>query len=131
MSIEVRIVDGPLPADAGHADDCEGRGDVGALVQFEGIVRGVEGGRGITALDYEVYEPMAHREIEKLAAHLVAEHKLHGLRIEHSRGRVGVGECSFRLVVTAAHRGPAFRAATEFIDRLKQDIPIWKSPRTD
>jgi molybdopterin synthase catalytic subunit len=128
MSVQVVIVDGPLPPSTDRPAEPTPRGDLGAVVLFEGIVRGVESGRGITALDYEVYEPMAHREIEKLANHLVAAHKLHGIRVEHSRGRVPVGACSFRLIVIAAHRGPAFRAAMEFIDRLKQDIPIWKSP---
>jgi molybdopterin synthase catalytic subunit len=38
------------------------------------------------------------------------------------------GQCSFRLQVASAHRAEALAAMTEFIDRLKRDVPIWKSP---
>jgi molybdopterin synthase catalytic subunit len=48
--------------------------------------------------------------------------------VEHSRGRVAAGECSFRLRVAASHRPEALRAVEEFIDRMKRDVPIWKTP---
>jgi len=39
---------------------------------------------------------------------------------------VAVGEVSFVLIVESAHRAEALAAMADFIDRLKQDVPIWK-----
>jgi molybdopterin synthase catalytic subunit len=71
---------------------------------------------------------MAQRVLQALAEELSCRHGLIGLTVEHSRGRVAVGQCSFRLQVTAPHRQPALVAMGQFIDRMKQDAPIWKSP---
>jgi len=44
----------------------------------------------------------------------------------HRLGRLGVGETSVVIVVTAPHRKAAFAACQEAIDRLKKTAPIWK-----
>jgi len=121
MSIHVEIVNGPLgkataPSIAG----------AGAALVFEGIVRELEDGTRITALDYEAYEPMATRELTRLAEELSTSHGLLSITVEHSRGTVPVGQCSFRLRVLSAHRKQALAAMDEFIDRMKRDVPIWK-----
>lgn len=122
MSVEVRISDGPLPAVS------RGAAGAGAVVCFEGVVRGEEDGRALDALDYEAYEPMASRELAALAERSVHKHALLGIDVWHSRGRVAVGEVSFRLIVRAAHRAEGLAAMSEFIDEMKRDVPIWKSP---
>ncbi|MCC6661769.1 MAG: molybdenum cofactor biosynthesis protein MoaE [Phycisphaerales bacterium] len=123
MSARVQMVDGPLPpaAPVGHAVGA------GAAVAFEGIVREREAGVTIAALVYTTYDPMAERQLALLAADMVRKHGLLTLHAEHSRGRVAVGECSFRLTIHAPHRKEALAAMDEFIDRLKRDVPIWKS----
>jgi molybdopterin synthase catalytic subunit len=123
MKIEVSIAEGPLgPASPLDAPDA------GAVVVFEGVVRPREGDQAIAALDYSTYDPMARNMLERLAADVARRYALIALRVEHSRGRVGVGERSFRLAVASAHRGEALAAVEEFIDRLKRDVPIWKAP---
>ena len=112
-----------LPAEAAS---CFQEG-AGAAVTFEGLVRPMEDGRAVVALDYEVYEPMAPRVLEDLAREMLATHGLVGIAVEHSRGRVAVGECSFRLQIAAPHRQEALAAMAEFIDRMKCDAPIWKN----
>jgi molybdopterin synthase catalytic subunit len=123
MSVSVEIVDGPLRpvpplAFAG----------AGAVVAFEGAVREGEQGRLIDALEYQVYEPMAPMMLSRIGEELVRRHSLIAVRIAHSRGRVRVGEVSFRLIVAAPHRKEALTAMDEFIDRMKRDVPIWKRP---
>ncbi|MBM4108745.1 MAG: molybdenum cofactor biosynthesis protein MoaE [Phycisphaerae bacterium] len=123
MRVEASIVDGPLaPAAAFHADGA------GSLLVFEGVVRPREGDRDIGALDYTAYDPMALRQLERLARDVAERFGLLALRVEHSRGRVPVGACSFRLAVASPHRKESLAAIDEFIDRLKRDVPIWKSP---
>jgi molybdopterin synthase catalytic subunit len=123
MSVQVHLIDGPL----GEPVPWRHEGGAGAVVVFEGIVRPLEEGRALAALDYEAYEPMAGRMIERLSADLIARHGLLAICVEHSKGRVAVGECSFRLRIASRHRKEALRATDEFIDRLKQDVPLWKT----
>lgn len=124
QAIAVGIHEGALPAKAPDClADC-----AGALVSFEGIVRPFEEGRAIVALDYEVYEPMATRLLQEYAAEELRCHKLVGITVEHSRGRVAVGQTSFRLQVSAPHRQPALAAMGHFIDTMKRSVPIWKRP---
>ena len=101
---------------------------VGATLVFEGIVRANEQGRAIRALLYEAYEPMATNSLTQLANDILSKHALIAITVEHSRGEVLAGERSFRLAIDSPHRKEALAAMDEFIDRMKRDIPIWKSP---
>lgn len=121
MSVVVRIVEGPIAPEPARSDPRSG-----AKVVFEGIVRGVEEGRAIDALEYEAYRPMADRELERLARDALDRCGLSGIEVTHSVGAVAAGACSFRLVVQAPHRHEALRAVGEFIDAMKRDVPIWK-----
>lgn len=44
----------------------------------------------------------------------------------HRTGPLEIGEMAFAVAVAAAHRGPAFAAASEIADRVKAEVPIWK-----
>lgn len=141
MNVIAQIVDGPItPAleDAcrkQHAAQCDsGRtGEVGATLRFDGIVRLLEADaqhdgtpRPLAGLRYETYDPMAERELTALAKATAERHGLIRLAVIHSRGLVRVGEVSLVLEVQSRHRAEAIAAMTEFIDRLKQHVPIWK-----
>jgi molybdopterin synthase catalytic subunit len=125
MSVIVRITDGSLGGGA-HANHPSAQ--FGAVIVFEGVVRAAEGDLTIRALDYEAYEPMASNMLTELGREMLAKHGLVSMVIEHSRGEVPVGQRSFRLTVHAMHRAEALAATGEFIDRMKRDVPIWKSP---
>lgn len=123
MSITVSITDGPLPPIPHWSAD-----RAGAILSFEGLVREREGDGSVCALDYQTYEPMAQTMLHQIAADLITRHGLLAVHIQHSRGRVPVGACSFRLLIAAPHRKEALAAMDEFIDCLKRDVPIWKKP---
>lgn len=124
MSARVEIITGPLPEAAG-TDLVPG---AGAVLRFEGVVRPIEGGRPLRALAYEVYEPMAGNQLSDLARDIMDRHGIAAVHVAHSRGEVPVGACSLRLTIQSPHRKEALAAADEFIDRLKRDVAIWKSP---
>lgn len=102
--------------------------DSGAVVCFEGVVRPDEQGRPITALDYDVYQPMTQRVLHRLADQAQRGFVLLGVKVEHSQGRVAAGDCSFRLHIASAHRKEALAAMDWFIDQMKKEAPIWKRP---
>ena len=100
--------------------------EAGAVVRFEGRVRAAEQGRTIRALIYEAYQPMAEHQIEKILRELGAQHPCLSVRMRHRIGEVRVGEIAVVIEALAAHRAEAFALASGFMDRLKQDVPIWK-----
>ena len=137
MIVVASIVDGPVTLAAERSavrsvshrlELARNDGESGATFRFEGIVRRLESGRELESLEYEAYEPMAGRELEMLAAGVAESLGLTSIVAMHSRGRVGVGQVSFVLVVSSPHRAESLAAVSEFIDRLKRDIPIWKRP---
>jgi molybdopterin synthase catalytic subunit len=122
--VTVQIINGPLPP-APTAWRVDG---AGAILLFEGTIRPSEGDAPISALDYEAYRPMAEKQLERLAGEMISRHGVLAIHVEHSQGTVPAGDCSFRLQIASAHRQEGIRAMEEFIDRMKQDVPIWKKP---
>ena len=100
--------------------------EVGAWVEFRGVVRGEENGQGIAALEYEAYSPMAERELRRILEDLAARHPCLAARVIHRIGIVPVGEAAIYVGIAGRHRAEAFALLDEFMDRLKQDVPIWK-----
>ena len=101
-------------------------GPLGAWLEFRGVVRAAENGAQIAALEYEAYPEMAVREIRRLLETLAARHPCQAARILHRIGVVPVGEAAIYVGVAAKHRAEAIALLGEFMDRLKQDVPIWK-----
>jgi len=102
------------------------RGEDGAAVVFDGIVRNNSRGRQTLYLDYEAYEEMAARQMEELARKARNRFDVRHVTLVHRLGHLEIGETSVLIVVTAAHRGPAFEACRWLIDTLKKTVPIWK-----
>jgi molybdopterin converting factor subunit 1 len=102
------------------------RGEDGALVNFEGVVRNNTKGRVTEFLDYECYEPMAVKMMAEIGREIAGAHAIGRIAMVHRLGRLEIGEASVVIVVTAPHRRPAFEAALEGINRLKRMVPIWK-----
>ena len=124
MQIEIQL--GPQPIDTRRALPDEFRDGTGALAEFSGLVRGEESGREIAALEYEAYSPMAERVMRELITELGRRHPCRFVRVTHRTGFVPVGAAAIHLTIAARHRAEAFAMLTEFMDRLKQDVPIWK-----
>ena len=92
----------------------------GAVVTFQGVTRGVE------RLEYEAYAEMAEPRIEAILREAIDRHGLCAAAAEHRVGTVPLSEPSVLVAVSAPHRGEAFAAAREVIDRIKAEAPIWK-----
>jgi len=121
MKIEVEFTNEQLHASGGPAD-----GSCGAVVEFSGIVRSEENGRRIEALHYEAYEAMARAQMGRILRALEDEFPCQAVRVVHRLGRVPVGEAAIVVRIEAKHRSEAFGLLAAFMDRLKQDVPIWK-----
>lgn len=102
------------------------RPTLGAWVEFRGVVRGEENDLPIAALEYEAYSPMAEREMRRLLTELSGAKPCLAARVIHRLGVVPVGETAIYVGIAAKHRAEAFALLAGFMDRLKQDVPIWK-----
>jgi len=99
---------------------------VGAWLEFRGVVRDEENGQTISGLEYEAYPEMAEREIRRILESLGTRYPCQAVKVIHRIGIIPVGETAIYVGVASAHRGEGIALVTEFMDRLKQDVPIWK-----
>jgi molybdopterin synthase catalytic subunit len=118
------LSDGPLSLE--RVVDEVRSDEAGAIATFTGTTRIVSRGRTVTHLDYEAYEGMAEQVMEEIAGELRARYELIGIAIHHRIGRVGIGETSVVIAVSAPHRRDALAACKDAIDELKERVPLWK-----
>ena len=100
--------------------------EAGAVATFVGTTRVHSRGRVVTHLEYEAYEGMAEQVMAEIADGLRARYELCEVAIHHRIGRVGIGERSVVIAVSAPHRQDALAACKDAIDTLKQRVPLWK-----
>jgi molybdopterin synthase catalytic subunit len=100
--------------------------EAGAIATFTGTTRIVSRGRTVTHLDYEAYEGMAEKVMAEIAEALQARYELIAVAIHHRTGRVGIGDTSVLIAVSAPHRQDALAACKDAIDELKERVPLWK-----
>ena len=122
----VRLQREPFNAAAEAAVLTRGRTDVGALVTFTGICRGVEAGEPIAALTLEHYPGMAEAEIERHVQEAKERWPLTGVTVIHRYGRIQPGEDIMMVATASSHRAAAFAAAEFLMDYLKTRAPFWK-----
>ena len=120
------IIDGPLPASfltpqllcsPAH----------GAIASFIGVVRNHHHGRGVTHLIYDCYRPMAEQMLTTLIAEAATAHDADLIaHVHHGIGHMTPGQASLTIHVASAHRVTAFAACRQLIERIKEDLPVWK-----
>ena len=98
----------------------------GAVALFLGTVRDLTGDEVTEFLEYEAYPPMAEKKLNEIEAEVRSRWKLGEVAMVHRLGRLGVGEISVAVAVSAPHRDAAFEACRFAIDTLKRVVPIWK-----
>jgi molybdopterin synthase catalytic subunit len=102
-----------------------GTGD-GAVASFLGLVRDHNQGRRVSYLDYEAYEPLAVRALNRIVDEAREAWPSARLGVHHRIGRIELGEASIIIVAASPHRADAFAACRYMIERVKQIVPIWK-----
>jgi molybdopterin synthase catalytic subunit len=100
--------------------------EAGAIATFVGTTRIRSRGRTVVHLEYEAYPEMAERVMAEIAAELKRRYELCDVAIHHRVGRVGIGEPSVVIAVSAPHRADALAACKDAIDTLKETVPLWK-----
>lgn len=100
--------------------------NAGAILTFTGIVRGEA-----LALEFDIYEEQAQRRISSIARDLATAEGIVDVKIYHKSGHIERGEDIVYIVVAAAHRQEGFETLRDAIERIKNEVPIWKKELTE
>lgn len=98
----------------------------GAIVVFIGTVRDHSRNERVVRLVYEAYPDMARRQLERIASACAEAQPGARVAISHRHGCLEIGEASVVIAAASAHRAEAFAACRDAIERIKEDLPIWK-----
>jgi molybdopterin synthase catalytic subunit len=104
----------------------------GAIATFTGRVRAKDDPDDARTeyLEFEKYEGVAERRMAALEEDLEARDGVLDVELYHRTGVVADGEDIVFVVVLAGHREEAFRTVEDGINRLKDEVPLFKKEVT-
>ena len=104
----------------------------GAIATFTGRVRAKDSpdDAPTEALEFETYREVADERMCAIETELEAREGVHAVLTHHRTGRIEAGADIVFVVVLAGHRREAFSTVEDGIDRLKDEVPIFKKERT-
>jgi len=104
----------------------------GAIATFTGRVRAQEDPEDppTESLAFEKYDGVAEERMAAIREDLEAREGVREVRLHHRTGVVEAGEDIVFVVVLAGHRAEAFRTVEDGIDRLKEEVPLFKKEVT-
>lgn len=123
MTDDFLLSEDPIEPSLTHFEPGEG-----AEAQFLGVVRGREGEREITGIDYSAYRPMAEKMLRELLAQGRRDHGPHRVFIQHRLGFVAAEQPSIVIQVRTKHSAKAFELCRWYLQEIKTRVPIWKQP---
>ena len=98
----------------------------GAVCVFYGVVREDSRNKKVRFLEYDAYPEMAQKKMREILDEVAVQWPEQRAAIVHRIGRLEIGEASVVIAVGSPHRGESFEACRYIIDRVKQEVPIWK-----
>jgi molybdopterin synthase catalytic subunit len=122
--ILVRIT--PQPLDPAEAMAFVTGPRSGGTVLFAGTVRDHSDAGSVTGLRYETWQERAEAAMQAIGDEMFDRWPVERAAMLHRVGDLDVGEVSVLVCCAAAHRAEAFEAARFGIERIKEDVPIWK-----
>ncbi|SFG63566.1 molybdopterin synthase catalytic subunit [Halopelagius inordinatus] len=104
----------------------------GAIATFTGRVRArdAEDDSRTVQLEFEKYDGVAEERMATIESEIESRDGVEEVLMYHRTGVVEDGEDIVFVVVLAGHRGEAFRAVEDGIDRLKAEVPLFKRETT-
>ena len=105
----------------------------GAIATFTGRVRAkeTEDDDRTRYLEFEKYEGVAERRMRTIESELESRDGVLDVRLHHRVGPIPDGEDIVFVVVLAGHREEAFRTVEDGINRLKDEVPLFKKEVTE
>jgi molybdopterin synthase catalytic subunit len=120
----IRLSTEPLSVDDALASIADP--GAGGTCVFVGTVRDRSDAGNVTGLHYEAWDDVATERLAEIGKEMLDRWPLCRVAILHRTGDLAVGEASVVVACSAPHRAEAFDACRHGIERLKEDVPIWK-----
>jgi len=98
---------------------------LGGVVTFSGEVRAQTGDIDTSKLIYEAHKSMALTQMTHIANQAAVQWNAN-VAVAHRIGELLPGDIAVFCVAACAHRAAAFECCRFLIDRIKEDVPIWK-----
>lgn len=98
----------------------------GGVSVFLGVVRNENDGLSVVRLEYEAYASMAVKQMARIGEQIAREIPGARLAALHRVGSLEIGDTAIACAASAPHRTEAFKACRALIDRIKEQVPIWK-----
>ena len=105
----------------------------GAIATFTGRVRTKDSADDARTeqLTFEKYAGVAAEQMDAISAELADRDDVFAVHMHHRVGTIRSGEDIVFVVVLAGHREEAFRTVEDGINRLKDEVPIFKKETTE
>jgi molybdopterin synthase catalytic subunit len=110
-------------------DSIDNNGDFGATVIFIGTVRNYGDNGKVMAMSYEAYLGMAEERIKNIEIEVKKKWDVKEVRVVHRVGDLKLGDNSITIAISTPHSKDAFDASQFILNKIKQDVPIWKNER--
>ena len=98
----------------------------GAVVAFTGRARNMSRGKSVDHLEYEIYNSMALKELQRIVDEAAEKWALNNCVVIHRYGSVAVGETSIFIGISSPHRDESYESSRYIIDEIKKRVPVWK-----
>ena len=96
------------------------------MVIFIGFVKGKVDENNVEELEYEAYEPHATRKISEIVADELKRDGVLFIDVYHRVGKLKPGDHTIYVIAAAVNRQVAFDAARTTLERVKDEVPIFK-----
>ena len=101
--------------------------NVGAVTSFIGYVRDYNNNNKVKTINIEVYEQMAHKELEKIINKAELKWDLIDCLVIHRFGKLNVNDKIVLVTCFSKHRKDSFESCNFIMDYLKKNAPFWKN----
>ncbi|MES2070439.1 MAG: molybdopterin synthase catalytic subunit MoaE [Pseudomonadota bacterium] len=107
-----------------------GKPAIGAIASFVGVVRDMNDGQDVQAMELEHYPGMTEKALEDIVQQAHQRWTLQDCLVIHRVGPLQPLDQIVLVAVASAHRGEAFAACEFIMDYLKTQAPFWKKEQT-
>ncbi|KAH9522651.1 Molybdopterin synthase catalytic subunit [Dermatophagoides farinae] len=85
----------------------------------------------VKSLYYEAYDQMALAMMREIVSDIISkqnddDQSYTKVYVHHKLGHVALGETSIIIAVSSPHRTTSHRMVMEILNKIKQNVPIWK-----
>lgn len=105
-------------------------GKAGAIGTFTGIVRAVTDKTKTEFLEFEAHAELAQKKMDEICTQLKEKGGIVDVLMYHRTGIIPAGDDIVYIAVATGHREELFAVLREAIERLKEEVPIWKKEHT-